>query len=74
MKFVRLLFLFFPFVYLGQIPNCVPIRGEYLWMSETEVSNHNYHVFLSSISEKDSLKTLPDSEMWSKRFRANMPM
>ena len=74
MKFIRLLFLFFPFVYLGQIPDCVPIRGEYLWMSETEVSNRNYHMFLSSISEKDSLKNHPDSEMWSKRFRAKMPM
>lgn len=74
MKAIKFLLLLLPFVSLGQIHGCVPIRGNYLWMSETEVSNRYYHEFLSSISEEDSLKNLPDSEMWSKRFRPKMPM
>ncbi len=49
---------------LAQIPNCEPIRGEYLYMSKTEVSNRFYHEFLSSISEEDSLNNLPQSKMW----------
>ena len=51
-------------VTIAQIPNCEPIRGEYLYMSKTEVSNLEYTVFLSSISIEDSVKSLPQSKMW----------
>lgn len=48
----------------SQIPNCEPTRGDYLFMSKTEVSNLEYAVFLNSISKEDSLKNLPQSKMW----------
>lgn len=74
MRVLNLLFLLFPFVSLGQIPNCVPIRGEYLWMSATEVSNEHYIDYLKNISDEDSIKNRPKSEMWSKMFGENASM
>ena len=74
MRVLKLLFLLLPFVSLGQIPNCVPIRGEYLWMRATEVSNEHYIDYLKNISDEDSIKNRPKSEMWSKMFGENASM
>ena len=73
MRLVKLIILLIPFVSLGQIPNCVPIRGEYLWMSKTEVSNRFYHEFLSSISKEDSLKNYPEETNWREPLRYQEP-
>ena len=51
----------------------VPIRGEYLWMSKTEVSNRFYHEFLSSISKEDSLKNYPEETNWREPLRYQEP-
>jgi len=74
MKFLNLILLLFPFISLAQIPNCVPIRGEYLYMSRTEVSNKKYINFLESISDEDSIKNRPNSAMWNSVFKSETPM
>lgn len=67
MKIIQLLFLLLPIVSFSQIPNCVPVRADYLWMSKTEVSNAEYTLFLSQIAEEDSLENTPNSLLWSER-------
>jgi formylglycine-generating enzyme required for sulfatase activity len=74
MKVIKTLLLLFPFISFSQIPNCVPIRGEYLWMSKTEVSIRDYTEFLKNISKEDSINNLPDSEMWIKSMKNGNPM
>lgn len=74
MRVFKLLILSIPFVSIGQIPNCVPIRGEYLYMSKTEVSNRFYTDFLSSIPKEDSIKNLPNSELWSTSMKYGEPL
>lgn len=74
MRFFNLLFLMLPFVTLAQIPNCVPIRGDYLWMSITEVSNEFYTHFLQGVSDEYSIKNLPKSEMWVKSMKYGDPL
>lgn len=64
MKLISLLLFMVPFILLSQIDGTVPIRGDYLWMSATEVSNENYGVFLAAISEKERLKNMPNSDLW----------
>ena len=61
MRVVLVILLLTPLLLFSQIPNCVAIRGNYLYMSKTEVSNQSYRDFLSSISKKDSLSNLPES-------------
>lgn len=67
MKVLNLLSLLFSTISLAQIPNCVPIRGDYLWMSKTEVSNIDYTLFLSQLSTEDSVNYRPNSHLWSTR-------
>jgi formylglycine-generating enzyme required for sulfatase activity len=67
MKIVRLLFILLPTVLFSQIPNCVPVRADYLWMSKTEVSNAEYTLFLSQIAWEDSLENATNSLLWSER-------
>jgi formylglycine-generating enzyme required for sulfatase activity len=74
MKAINTLLILLPFVSFGQIPNCVPIRGEYLWMSKTEVSIKDYTTFLKNTSKEDSIKNLPDSKMWVKSMKNGEPM
>ncbi|MDB4088982.1 formylglycine-generating enzyme family protein [Flavobacteriales bacterium] len=74
MRTIKLLFLMLPFVSLCQIPGCVPIRGQYLWMSETEVSNRYYHEFLSAISNEDSVKNYPKTFRWTDQVAYGEPM
>jgi len=66
MKVLNLLSLLFSTISLAQIPNCVPIRGDYLWMSKTEVSVREYRYFLGNCSPQDSLLNLPNSKLWEK--------
>ncbi|MEN8929281.1 MAG: SUMF1/EgtB/PvdO family nonheme iron enzyme [Flavobacteriales bacterium] len=73
MKVFKLLFLLFPCVTLAQVPNCVPIRGDYLWMSKTEVSNEFYTHFLQHISDEDSIKNYPEEVKWRNAFNYNEP-
>ena len=74
MRFIFIL-IFYCFVLTscGQIPNCEPIKGEYLFMSKTEVSNQFYRDFLSSVSEEDSLKNYPVEVKWRKEYRYGEP-
>lgn len=74
MKVLNLILLLFSTISLAQIPNSVPIRGEYLFMSQTEVSNKNYINFLKSISDEDSIKNKPNSAMWNITFNEENPM
>lgn len=53
-----------------ELLNCSKVKGDYLWFSNTEVSNINYREFLyrqqSKLSKKDLDKLLPDTLAWKK--------
>jgi formylglycine-generating enzyme len=72
MKNLKILLFLYPFISQSQIG--VPIRGNYLYMSPTELSVGEYTNFLQSISEDDSVRNLPNSKMWGSRFKENNPM
>ncbi len=65
MRITLVVFLFCCFSGFSQIPNCSLVRGDYLWMSQTEVSVRDYRLFLSKCSKKDSLKNLPNTNLWN---------
>lgn len=51
-----------------QIHNCSPIKGDYLWASQTEVSNFFYLEFLSYLQHTNDVEKLkimtPDTTVW----------
>lgn len=51
-----------------QIHNCSPIKGDYLWASQTEVSNFFYLEFLSYLQRTNDVEKLkimtPDTTVW----------
>lgn len=73
-RLLLILSLSISFVSQAQIPSCVAIRGNYLFMKTTEVSNKDYREFLSSISPDERIKNIPDSTLWSTSNKYNSPM
>jgi formylglycine-generating enzyme required for sulfatase activity len=59
------------------IPGCMPIRGDYLYMSKGEVSNLQYKEFLFWLKQNkpDSIvaKMKPDTLVWTKPDNYNEP-
>ncbi len=51
------------------IPNCVAVKGDFLFASQTEVTNFNYLEFLSSVSKtkgEEYVKQMtPDTNVWN---------
>ncbi|MCI5056095.1 MAG: SUMF1/EgtB/PvdO family nonheme iron enzyme [Flavobacteriales bacterium] len=53
------------------IPHCKPIIGNFLWMSETEVSNIQYARFLNSIAVQHGTKLYDDVRIYDSLWNQN---
>lgn len=75
MKHFLVFILFIQFTSMGQF-TIVPVRGDYLYMSATEVSNEQYKLFLKEmeVCSVDSLqKYYPDTSSWLSEGSFNEP-
>lgn len=59
------------------LPGMVPIKGNYLYISTTEVSNLEYREFLYSLKQSGQtelyLRCLPDTTVWRRKSGYNEP-
>ncbi len=60
-----------------ELPNCVPIKEDFLWMAETELTNLQYREFLhykkKEVGEELYNKLLPDTLVWRDKVGYNEP-
>lgn len=60
-----------------EILNCKPVKGNFLWAAETELSNFQYLEFITSLKNNNQqdkyTKMLPDTTKWSSSLQHNQP-
>ena len=85
-NFLATIFLLLPFLVAesqilippGHFPGAVPVKGNFLYASETEVTNGQYLEFLNNLLKAGKLKeyaeNLPDTSRWKVIYGQSDPM